>query len=805
MEKHRFHQGWVFSKGGGTALEQIHTVKAAKMPVTLPHDAMILNHRHPDVHLGICVGFFPYETVYYTKTFTVNEMGTFYLEFEGIYMNAYVYVNCCLAGKHVNGYTPFILDVSQYINLGENTVKVVVKNGVISSRWYCGTGIYRNAYLYYGKNIHIMPNGVRLTTLQAEKELAVVRIETDIRSTTQNVTDVKLRHTIYDNQGKSVAQVECPVTMLPTERKTVSARIEVENPNLWNVDTPNLYTCVTTVQWDKKKDEQTDRFGIRTLQLDTKHGLRINGIKTKLRGGCIHHDLGVVGSTDFRKLEERRIRRMKDAGYNAVRSAHFPASKTLLDVCDEVGMIMMNEFSDAWITGKTDFDYAAYFLECWEIDAESMVRTSYNHPSVIMYSIGNEILECANRIEVQWGKRIAEKIRSMDATRYITNAINIPLSIIQKIPEIAAKEGLISNATEINTLLNEKMSLIAKLMSSKSAGEAIEEACSHLDVVGHNYATYRYCVDILDYPYRVIVGTETYPGELDTNWELVKKNSQILGDFSWTAWDYLGEAGIASIVYGEKAPSVYGHYPWRNAYSGDFDLIGDRRPISYWREVVWGMRNTPYIAVQDPSHYGECGHTTQWGWSDAERCWNWPSYEGQPVIVEVYSDAEEVELLCNGVCCGKAQVGIEKKYIAKINTVYQPGVLEAIAYKDGKKCGRDILCSAFGQLRLQAEVSEHHLVANGQDITVIELSLVGENGVLHPNADISVTIHTDGPITVQGFGTANPKSEENYFDTTITTFHGRAMAVIRSTLEAGEGTVIFESGAGRAEIRLQTQ
>ena len=261
---------------------------------------------------------------------------------------------------------------------------------------------------------------------------------------------------------------------------------------------------------------------IRKLQLDTKYGLRINGVETKLRGGCIHHDLGVVGAADFRKLEQRRIRRLKEAGYNAIRSAHFPASKTLLEVCDEEGMLVMNEFSDAWTGAKTDFDYSVFFEQCWQQDVEAMVTTSYDHPSVILYSIGNEIPECANGVEVQWGKKLADKIRTLDASRYITNGVNLPLSIMDQIPAMAAKEGMISSPTEINTLLNGGMEIIVKLMASKSVGEAVDEACSHLDIVGHNYATYRYGPDMNFYPHRVMVGSETYPGALDSNWEMVE-------------------------------------------------------------------------------------------------------------------------------------------------------------------------------------------------------------------------------------------------------------------------------------------
>lgn len=805
LNQNSFNTDWVFHRGAGTALENMAAVKCESVSVTLPHDAMILNRRQRDLTYGNCVGYFPYETVHYTKTFYLEEVSCAYLKFEGVYMNCSIYINDCLAGQHINGYTPFLLDISPYIRIGENKLKVIVRNGVPSSRWYTGTGIYRDVFLYQGKEIHIFPDGVRLTTLQAEQDLAVIRIETDIRSITQRITDTKVRHRILNDTGDVIAQTEYPVTLLPSERKKVSTRIEIENPKFWDVDSPSLYTCVTTLQWDDQEDEQTARFGIRTLLLDTRHGLRINGTQIKLRGGCIHHDLGIVGAASFRKLEQRRIRALKAAGYNAIRCAHFPASRMLLEVCDEEGMLVMNEFSDAWTSGKTDFDYAAFFPNCWEEDAEALVNTSYNHPSVVMYSIGNEIPECANRIDVQWGKKIADKIRSLDDTRYLTNGINLPLSIIDQIPVMAAKEGMISNPTEINTLLNGGMPMIRKLMASKSVGEAVAEACSHLDIVGHNYATYRYEPEVAIYPHRVMVGSETYPGALAANWEMVEKYPQVLGDFSWTAWDYLGEAGIASILYGSETPSMYGPYPWKSAYVGDFDLIGDRRPISYWREIVWGKRTTPYIAVQDPAHFGEEQHSTQWGWTDAERCWNWQGYEGKPISVEIYSSAEEVELLCNGRSCGKAQVGTEKKHIAKMDTVYQPGVLEAVAYKKGKECGHDILRSALGALHLQAEASEEKLAKNGQDITVVSLRLVDEQGVLHPNADIPVTIRTDGPITVQGFGTADPKGEDNYFDTTITTFRGRALAVIRSAGMAGIGKVTFDSCVGQTQVCLEIQ
>lgn len=807
MERHSFHTGWVFHKEGGTSLEGMTVRLPEPVPVTLPHDAAILEKRSADVPMGNCTGYYPCETVHYTKTFFLEEKsaGTVvYLEFEGVYMNASVYVNNCFAGKHLNGYTGFWLDITPYVRFGsENTIKVVVRNGVPSSRWYTGTGIYRNVRLYFADSLSILPWGVRISTPQVEEDLAVVRIETTLKNRNQAVKDATLCHTILDAAGNIVAQSRIPITMMAGEIKNSFVRLEVAFPALWNVDTPNLYTCETALECGGEAvDTCKECFGIRTLKLDTRHGLRINNISTKLRGGCIHHDLGIVGAVDMRKLEERRIRRLKEAGYNAIRCAHFPASKTLLAVCDELGMLVMNEFADAWTSPKVDFDYSAFFTECWEENVEEMVASSYNHPCVILYSIGNEIPECGNKFDVQWGKRIADKIRSLDATRYITNGVNLPLSIIDKIPALAAKEGLIptkdGQPAEINTLMNNGMALIAKLMASRAAGEALDEAFSHLDIAGQNYAAYRYPVDAMCYPNRVMVGTETYPAALDDNWAMVKQYPQVLGDFSWTAWDYLGEAGIGGICYGEAADLMYGTYPWKNAYVGDFDLIGDRRPISYWREIIWGFRKKPYIAVQDPAHFGESQHPTRWGWTDAERCWNWCGFEGKKIMVEVYADADEIELLCSGCSLGKVPVGTEKKCIARLETVYTPGRLEAVAYRGGTEIGRDTLETASDTVHLEISFSDTSLKADGTDSACIEISLTDENGILNPGVDMPIAVSVEGPISVQGFGSADPRSEENFFDRTIRTFHGRAMLVVRSGTQAGTAAVRLHSEAGES-------
>lgn len=763
MKQENFNCEWLFHPGGGTALENTVSKPAEAVHITLPHDAAIREPRDPNTPFGNCTGYFPSKTVHYTKTFQIEDpMQVCYLEFEGVYMNAAVYVNGALAGQHINGYTPFTIDISPYLHAGENEVKVLVRNGVSSSRWYTGTGIYRNVHLLRAGRLHIAPNGVRISTQQAEPDLAVLVIETILENRNDTVCDTVLRHHIGN------VEVSAPVTMLPRETKSVTLRMELEHPKLWSVDTPNLYTCETELAGI---DQASTRFGVRTLCLDSRHGLRINGETVKLRGGCIHHDFGVVGAADNRALEERRIRRLKEAGYNAVLCAHFPASRTLLDVCDEVGMLVMNELCDAWTQPKVDFDYATWFDQCWEQDCEAMVALSFNHPSVIIYSIGNEICEISNKFEAQHGRKIADKLRRLDPSRYITNGVNIPLSVIAQLPAIAVKAGL-----DINTLLNSGLAGLSEFMARPEIVEPLEEALSYLDIAGYNYTPYRYLVDAQTHPERIFVGSESYPAALFDNWALCERMPQILGDFSWSAWDYIGEAGVGQLRYGEATDfDLYGGYPWKTAWCGDFDLIGDRRPISYWREIVWGRRDSPYIAVQSPFHHGEKQSPTRWGWSDAERCWNWKGAEGKPVTVEVYSNADEVELLRDSELVGRVK---PEQCKALFDTVYTPGVLTAVSYRNGAETGRDVLASASYDVQLQQ---------TDLGCGIIEISVVDEHGTLNPDADVELTIKADGDLSILGFGTADPKGKANFFDTTAKTYRGRALAVT-----CGEGKMNAE-------------
>ena len=851
MKKIRFNDNWIFHEGGGSALAALAGGDGAvTKEVTLPHDASIEKERNPKEPNGSGNGFFREETIHYTKEFTLDAKDAgknVWLEFEGVYQNAFVYINHSFAGKCPYGYGNFYIDATKYVHFDKkNDLKVIVKNGVPSGRWYTGGGIYRDVNLMVADRLHLVPDGIHLAAAQVEEVLAVVRAESVIEYTGSGVRDVTLCVQLLEADGTIVAEDVIPVTVEEHTKQSYRQSLYVENPALWDVDSPYLYRYhVYLKEGETVLDEEEGTFGIRKLMLDTKHGLRINGKAVKLRGGCIHHDNGVTGTAEFPYAAEFRVKKLKEAGYNAIRSSHYPMSRKLLEACDKYGMLVMDEFSDVWTTTKVDFDYGTQMAEWWEHDVTNLVNKDYNHPCVIMYSIGNEIPETGNKFDTQWGKKLADKIRSLDDSRYVTNSMNLMLSVMDRLGEIvAAAQGAgakampgdpagafgeisgmqampndpagvsgetsgtgadgaedIGENAEINSMMNSMGNVMNVLMNGEIAGKATEEAAGQVDIVGYNYAAGRYEPDKERYPNRILVGSETFSRELDVNWELVLKHPHVIGDFCWTAWDYLGEAGIGKITYegeqGKYGMSFYASYPEKAAYCGDMNLIGDRRPISYWREIIWGLRRAPYLAVQPPQYHDMPHNMTNWSMTDAVRSWNWSGYEGKPVTVEVYTDAEEAELFVNGTSVGRKTVGETKKAQVFFETVYEPGTLEVAVYRNGLEDGRDVIVTAKDEVKISAAADASELPADASDIRYVELALVDADGVLNPEADRAVTVSVEGPGVIAGFGSADPASEENYFDTTAKPFEGRLRAAVRGT--GGKGTITVSFAADGCE------
>lgn len=818
MKKQKFNQNWIFTIGSGSSLDALAGGNNTAKQVTLPHDASIGRERNPEEPNGSGNGFFREESYVYTKTFSMNaddKDKNVYLEFEGVYQNAFVYVNNSFAGKCPYGYSNFYVDITKYLNYNEpNALKVVVKNGVPSGRWYTGGGIYRDVNLMIAGRLHLVPDSVQLAAIEVEDDQAIIRAKSTIAYTGIGIREITLCTELMDAEGNVVAADEMSVTVEEHSEQEYQQKMYVPNPNRWDAENPYLYTYRTYIKEnDSVIDEETRTFGIRKLQLDTKHGLRVNGKVVKLRGGCIHHDNGIIGTAEFTHSAEARVKKLKETGFNAIRSAHYPMSRKLLEACDKYGMYVMDEYSDVWVSTKVEFDYSTQMTEWWEHDIENLVKKDYNHPCVIMYSIGNEIPEAGNKFDVQWGKKLADKLRSLDDTRYTTNSLNLLLAIMNDLPKLMAQNAAAQAAAntetdqpqEINSMMNNLGAMMAQFMASDFAAEKVKEACAQVDITGYNYAAARYEIDGKLFPNRILVGSETNPPDLDKNWELVEKLPYVIGDFDWTAWDYIGETGIGKINYtDQQSMGFYALYPCKIAYCGDINILGNRRPISYWRELIWGLRKAPYIAVQLPQHYGEPQSTTQWSMSDAVRSWNWNGYEGKPVKVEVYAVADEVELLINGQSVERKKVGETKKYITIFDTTYHAGKVEVIAYSDGKECGRDEILTASDEVVIAAKADRTQIPADGSDIAYIDICMQDASGILNPNADKAVSISLDGPGEIMGYGSADPESEENYYDTVAKAYEGKLRAAVRGTGETGK-IVVTLSADGLESVKVDVE
>jgi beta-galactosidase len=498
-------------------------------------------------------------------------------------------------------------------------------------------------------------------------------------------------------------------------------------------------------------------------------------------------------------------------------------SKAMLIACDRLGMLVMDELSDMWTRSKNINDYSQSFPDTWERDTELLVAKDFNHPSVILYSMGNEIQEAGTAKGAELNRKIDNKIKSLDSTRYTTNAINGLLAAMKVMPQIvmditkmtpeqmaAMMQGGGQPGGEKNEggsdALNGMMGMMIGPMADAVAAHpimsaAIEEYAESMDVAGYNYMTGRHEIDHTLYPNRVVLGAETFPADIVRLWGIVKNNPHVIGDMTWTGYDYLGEAGIG-IFYYDGTVNFSSHWPDRVAYIGDIDITGYRRPISYLREIVFGLRKAPYIAVDDLTHYGEKPGRTPWMWRDNIASWTWPGYEGKPAIVNVLSAAEEVELFLNGRSLGRKQAGEAAGFTAEFELAYEPGELKAVSYANGKETGSHTLVSAGEPVSLGVHVDRDTIKAGGADLAYVTVSLNDDSGNLNMNAVKTVTVAVEGAGTLQGYGSAQPQSEGSYQDTVCETYNGSVMAVIRAGKETGEIKITFKAEGCEAVTRV---
>jgi len=748
--------------------------------VTLPHDAMLGEIRDGGCRNGVNSGYFPGGKYTYEKEFEIGteQIGkSIILHFEGVYQNCAVTVNSQKVGSHKYGYTAFDVDISNAVYEGMNSIRVDVDNTLEPNcRWYSGSGIYRPVSLLIDEL-----EAPRIITREIDPAMIEVMADAEVVE-------------IYDGENLVVSGIPGQIT--------------VPNAKLWSAETPHLYTCV--IRKDGK--ELRTSFGIRLLTWDAKKGLCVNGKRILLRGGCIHHDHGVLGACDFYDAEYRRISILKENGFNAVRIAHNPASQITLDICDKLGMYVMNETFDGWYIPKTYHDYARWFDAEWKNDLTAMVKSAWNHPSVIMYSTGNEVSETATKKGAETARMLTDFVHSLDDTRPVTAGVNVLLNVYANMgmgvyqdkgdykPEpLPSKGGYKEKKTGsafFNAMANKLGSLMFFMASGKKGDKACKGAADGMDVLGLNYAASRYDEDAKNYPDRLMVGSETMVADLPYNWERVKKYPQVLGDFVWSAWDYLGEACIGDWTY-----HSYKGLPLL-AGQGMIDITGKPLASMYFMQIVWGLRKTPFIGVRPVNHAHEKPSTGAWQFTNAIDSWTWTGWEGTKATVEVYADATAVRLELNGREIGTKPI---KKFKTIFKVPYAPGTLTAVALDEsGKEISRHSLQTGDKEMRLTVTPSKQILEANGQSLCYLPIEFTDQDSNLLPYVEQPVTVKVEGAATLQGLGSALCKTDERYDSDTFSSYRGRLLAVLRAGTVSGKVKITITS-AGVSPVTTELE
>ena len=788
MLRKKFNTGWRYRSIGNDRATD--TWKE----VLLPHDAVIGSVRDPSQVNGMKKAFFPNGAWEYVNVFVPPEEWRgkeVFLEFEGVQNHALVYVNGNCAASHAYGYTEFTVPLSRYLRFGEKNFVRVVCSTHDDSRWYNGGGIYRNVNLLVGEPFHICNNGLKIATRSADRE----RAELECSVALSKELEAELRFTLF-REGKPVLE---RVFSVGGEGKYL---LEVPSPALWDDEHPALYLCrAELVREGRTVDVAEERFGIRTLSVSAREGLLVNGRQVLLRGACIHHDNGVLGVRTFAEAEYRRVLILKEAGFNAIRSAHHPASRALLDACDELGVYVMDEAFDIWQVSKSVDDYAKEFDLNWRQDLRAMVEKDFDHPSVIFYSLGNEIQDLATPAGVATGNEIARECKRLDATRLTTVAINGVMEMIYMMANAAIlgekteAEKAAERQKDVNETMAEMETASRRINEQPWMDAAILGGCNAVDVSGYNYMNDRYASDIEKYPDRVIVGSETYAKDIAQMWGHMLTHKNVVGDFTWTGWDYLGEAGIGGVSYEPigRIHGFYAVYPYLTANCGDIDITGFRMPQSYYREIVFGMRKEPFLSVHEPSRAGEKEYLTPWSWGNAYESWSFSGFEGVPLTVDVYGRGE-VELFLNGKSVGKGDCG--KNFRTSFTVPFEAGTLEAVCTEDGKEY-RHILRSAGEEcvIELFPEAG-----AQRGGLLFVRIALTDGAGNVHFLKDRPVKLEVAGGRLL-GFGSGAYSTEESFCSDTHTTYHGRAFAVILAEAEEVCVTACAE-GTEQTSVRV---
>jgi beta-galactosidase len=738
--------------------------------LNLPHDWSIEGEFKEDAITKGPGGYLPTGIGWYRKHFNLTSIGKdqqFWIEFDGVYMNSDVWINGQHLGRHPYGYTSFFYDLTPFIKKGENILAVRVDNSIQpNSRWYSGSGIYRHVWLNIAGPVHVAQWGIYITTPQVDESSATISVRTSIENHYQVNKNMVLRSVVNDGSGKEIATLETPVLLASSGKTDVEQIITIASPNLWSIDVPSLYTLHSFVlEGTKVNDTYSSTFGIRKIEFDKDKGFLLNGKHVKMNGVCLHHDAGCLGAAVPDQAWVRRLQLLKEMGCNAIRTSHNPPAPEFLDLCDKMGFLVMDEIFDEWVEkkGQVGFSYHIYFEEWWKSDLLSMIYRDRNHPSIVIWSAGNEVPDqvAENGNEVM--RKLVETFHKEDPTRPVTQAND----------RIAAGDGP------------------AKLPFLELQ-----------DIVGYNYVDrwnerreLYYSVDRHDHPDWKMIGTENVsvgglrgqysiapdlsdkrPGrsrdyrlgmiQAEQLWKFTSVNDYVIGDFMWTGIDYLGEAG----------------WPNKNSGSGVIDLCGFPKDGYFFYQSQWTKKPMVHIFPH----------------------WNWTGYEGKVIPVIAYSNCDTVELFLNGKSYGsksyvfpqqghsKSWNAYSRPYIAPTTSdlhlswdvPYEPGTLKVVGKKNGKIVTEEVrTTSKPAALRLSAD--RKNVNADAHDIVNVKVEIVDENGLVVPTANNTIEFRVEGEGVLIGTDNGNPQDKTQMKSKQRNAFNGLALAVVQSTEKTG--------------------
>jgi len=799
--------GWKFYLGDPGGAEMPTFADGSWRAVDLPHDWSIESKPDKDNASGSGEGYFPEGIGWYRKTFRALSSWQgrrVTVEFDGVYQNATVYLNGHKLGMHPNGYTSFAFDLTSDLDFSNpNVLAVRVDNSEQpNSRWYSGSGIYRHVRVVVTDPVHLERWGIFVSTPKATEQSATVLVRTRVANESAVAAQATVETTLLDGAGKKISGAQSKADVAPGKSEEAELEIAVAKPMLWSPASPTLYRVVSTIRMNGRiVDQVTTPFGIRTLAWSVENGLLLNGQALKLAGGSVHADNGPLGAAAFDRAEERKAMLLKAAGFNAVRTAHNPPSPAFLDACDRIGLLVLEEPFDVWTVSKRKYDYAQDFHDWWQRDVDSMILRDRNHPSIILWGIGNEIPEVWTAEGAPIAKEIAERVRSLDSTRPLTQAF-----------------------------------------PGATFGPNPDAAIAQVDIAGYNYnLAQNYIEDHRRVPGRIMMTTESFSADAFEQWRLVHDNPYILGEFVWTAMDYLGESGIGAWSYGEPkqatqaaqlkgflrnymatmgkdgknpmAPFQNGQppspmspgYPWHAAYCGDLDLTGLRKPRSFYRDILWNGGNRIYATVRLPEPEGKKIVAMAWAVYPSLPSWTWRGQEGKTLTVEVYSGAERVQLYLNDKLIGEKPTGLAQEFKALFDVPYEPGTLRAIGLRNGHKVAESVLTTAGEATRLCLTADRATLQADGEDLSFVEVEAFDANGRPDLHADQEIQFEIRGPGEVAAVGNGDGHDPDSYHSDRRKLFEGRALVVIRSWRATGRIELrAHGSGLGLASTTIDS-